>query len=206
MHPTHSVHELDIPVPDDASLPQDIQAYFAKCRDKLGLVPNVLRSYSFDEQKLRCFMEFYNELMLGESGLDKLEREMIAVVVSAANRCHYCLTAHGQAVRHLSADPALGEALVMNFRAAQLTKRQRSMLEFAWRLTVSPEVVGEADRETLRAAGLTDREVWDVAAVTAFFNMSNRMASAIGMQPNPEYHAMSRQASEIPGKATNSPR
>lgn len=192
MNTSHRIHELDIPLPDDSALAEDIQAYFAKCREKLGMVPNVLRSYSFDEQKLRCFMEFYNELMLGESGLDKLEREMIAVVVSAANRCHYCLTAHGQAVRHLSGDPALGEALVMNFRAAALTARQRSMLEFAWRLTVSPQEAGEAEREALRAAGLSERELWDVAAVTAFFNMSNRMASAIGMQPNPEYHAMSR--------------
>ena len=192
MNPIQRIHELDIPVPEDADLADDIQAYFAKCRDKLGMVPNVLRSYSFDEQKLRCFKDFYNELMLGESGLDKLEREMIAVVVSAANRCHYCLTAHGQAVRHLSGDPSLGEALVMNFRAAVLTTRQRSMLDFAWRLTVSPETVGEADREALRAAGLSERELWDVTAVTAFFNMSNRMASAIGMQPNPEYHAMSR--------------
>ncbi|MCC5867203.1 MAG: peroxidase-related enzyme [Gammaproteobacteria bacterium] len=192
MNPTQRIHELDLPVPEDAALPEDIQAYFAKCSEKLGMVPNVLRSYSFDEQKLRCFMEFYNELMLGESGLDKLEREMIAVVVSAANRCHYCLTAHGQAVRHLSGDPSLGEALVMNFRAAVLTTRQRRMLEFAWQLTVSPEAVGEAEREALRAAGLSERELWDVAAVTAFFNMSNRMASAIGMQPNPEYHAMSR--------------
>lgn len=194
MNTTDRIHQLDISIPDEHALADDIQAYFAKCREKLGMVPNVLRSYSFDEQKLRCFMEFYNELMLGESGLDKLEREMIAVVVSAANRCHYCLTAHGQAVRHLSGDPALGEALVMNFRAAVLTTRQRSMLEFAWRLTESPEAVGEADREALRAAGLSDRELWDVAAVAAFFNMSNRMASAIGMQPNPEYHAMSRQA------------
>lgn len=192
MNQSHLIHELDIPLPEDGALADDIQAYFAKCREKLGMVPNVLRSYSFDEQKLRCFMEFYNELMLGESGLDKLEREMIAVVVSAANRCHYCLTAHGQAVRHLSKDPSLGEALVMNFRAAVLTTRQRSMLEFAWRLTVSPEAVGEADREVLRAAGFSERELWDIAAVTAFFNMSNRMASAIGMQPNPEYHAMSR--------------
>lgn len=197
---------LKLRIPPRTRLAPDLRKYFDICDEKIGFLPNVLAAYSFDETKLRAFIGMYNDLMLGDSALSKLEREMIAVVVSAANRCHYCLTAHGQAVRHLSADPALGEALVMNFRAAQLTKRQRSMLEFAWRLTVSPEVVGEADRETLRAAGLTDREVWDVAAVTAFFNMSNRMASAIGMQPNPEYHAMSRQASEIPGKATNSPR
>ncbi len=192
MNQSNRIHDLDIPLPEEEALAEDIQAYFAKCRDKLGMVPNVLRSYSFDEQKLRCFMEYYNELMLGESGIDKLEREMIAVVVSAANRCHYCLTAHGQAVRHLSGDPSLGEALVMNFRAAVLSTRQRSMLEFAWRLTVSPEAVGAADRDALRAAGLSERDLWDVAAVTAFFNMSNRMASAIGMQPNPEYHSMSR--------------
>jgi len=189
---TTQVHELDISVPEEQTLPEDMQTYFAKCREKLGLVPNVLRSYSFDERKFRAFTGFYNELMLGESGLDKLEREMIAVVVSAANRCHYCLTAHGQAVRHLSGDPALGEALVMNYRAAALSLRVRAMLDFAWQLTVTPELIEEDDRAALRAAGFSERDIWDIAAVAAFFNMSNRMATAAGMRPNPEYDAMAR--------------
>lgn len=183
---------LALPPIPESELPDDLQAYFAKCRSRLGLVPNVLQAYSFDEAKLRAFMGFYNELMLGASGLDKLERELIAVVVSAHNRCHYCMVAHGQALRQLSGDPAFAEAILMNYRSAPLTPRWRAMLDFAWRLTVQPDRVDDEDRTRLRAAGFSERDLWDIAAVTAFFNMSNRMATATGMVPNPEYHAMSR--------------
>ena len=134
----------------------------------------------------------YNDLMLGGSGLSKLEREMVAVVVSAANQCHYCLVAHGAAVRQLSGDPLLGEELVTNWRVAPLTPRQRAMLEFAHLLTVAPAEVEEVDRATLRAHGLSDRDIWDLAALTAFFNMSNRIASAVDMRPNTQYHEQAR--------------
>jgi uncharacterized peroxidase-related enzyme len=130
--------------------------------------------------------------MLGPSGLTKLEREMVAVVVSSANRCFYCLVAHGQAVRALSGDPQLGEILVMNYRVAELSQRHRAMLDFAWKLTTAPAEVTEADRETLRAAGLGEDEIFDLADVIGFFNMSNRFAIASDMMPNPEYHAMDR--------------
>jgi uncharacterized peroxidase-related enzyme len=130
--------------------------------------------------------------MLGESRLDKLEREMIAVVVSAANRCYYCLTAHGQAVREMSGDPSLGETLVMNWRVAQVTPRQRAMLEFAHQLTVDPANTGAAARRALKRAGFSDRDTWDIAAVAAFFNMTNRLATATDMMPNEEYLAKSR--------------
>jgi uncharacterized peroxidase-related enzyme len=130
--------------------------------------------------------------MLGPSGLSKLEREMVAVVVSSANRCFYCLVAHGQAVRRLSGDPQLGEILVMNYRVAELSPRQRAMLDFAWKLTTAPAEVAEADREALRAAGLAEDEIFDLADVIGFFNMSNRFAIASDMMPNPEYHAMDR--------------
>ncbi len=181
---------LDLPPVDP--LPPDTQAYFEKCEDKLGLVPNVLRAYAFDLDKLDAFAAMYNDLMLGESGLSKLEREMIAVVVSAVNRCFYCLTAHGQAVRALSGDPALGEHLVMNWRTAPLDPRQHAMLAFAEKVTVESAKVDEADREHLRRNGYTDRDIWDIAAVAAFFNMTNRIASATDMRPNPEYHAQNR--------------
>ncbi len=157
-----------------------------------GLVPNVLRAYAFDEKKLRAFTDMYNDLMLGESGLTKLEREMIAVAVSAQNRCWYCQVAHGAQVRVLSGDPALGEALVMNWRIADLTPRQRAMIGFAIRLTVASAEIGEADRQGLREHGFSDHDIWDIAAVAAFFNMSNRMASAVDMRPNREYHAQDR--------------
>ena len=114
------------------------------------------------------------------------------MVVSSRNHCYYCLTAHGAAVRALSGDPALGEQLVMNFRAADLDARQRAMLEFAEKLTDAPDAVEEADRDALREVGFADREIWDLAAVVAFFNMTNRMAAAVDMRPNPEYHSQAR--------------
>ncbi|MGN6306102.1 MAG: peroxidase-related enzyme, partial [Mesorhizobium sp.] len=154
--------------------------------------PNVLLSYAFDEKKLRAFTDTYNDLMLGQSGLSKLEREMIAVAVSSINQCYYCLTAHGAAVRQLSGDPAFGEMMAMNWRAAALSPRQRAMLEFAVKLTETPAKMVEEDRQALRAAGFSDRDIWDIAATVAFFNMSNRLAAAIDMRPNAEYHAMAR--------------
>ena len=171
----------------------EMQAYFAKCDEKIGFVPNVLRAYAHDNQKLEAFAAFYNDLMLAPSGLSKLEREMIAVVVSSQNRCYYCLTAHGAAVRQLSGDPVLAEMLVQNYRAAELTPRHRAMLDFAVKLTDAPSTVEEPDRARLREAGFSDRDIWDVAAVASFFNMSNRMASAVDMRPNREYHGQARQ-------------
>jgi len=166
--------------------------YFAKCQEKLGFVPNVLAAYAFDNAKLEAFVAMYNDLMLAPSGLSKLEREMIAVTVSSQNRCYYCLVAHGAAVRVLSGDPPLGELMVMNYRAAKLNKRQRAMLDFAVKLTVEPWAVEESDRETLRRAGFTARDIWDIAAVAGFFNMSNRVASATDMRPNSVYHGQAR--------------
>jgi len=173
-------------------LPADLAAYFAVCEEKIGFLPNVLAAFSFDAVKLRAFSDMYNDLMLGASGLDKLEREMVAVVVSAANQCHYCLVAHGAAVRALSGDPALGEELVTNWRVAPLTPRLRAMLEFAHLLTVASAEVGEEDRAALRSHGLSDRDIWDLAAVVGFFNMSNRIASAVDMRPNAQYHSQAR--------------
>ena len=167
-------------------------AYFDKCREKLGLVPNVLTAYAFDEKKLRAFTDMYNDLMLGDSGLSKLEREMIAVAVSSVNHCYYCLTAHGAAVRQLSGNPALGEQMVMNYRAADLSAKQKAMLDFAVKLTERPDMIEEHDREALRVAGFSDRDIWDIASTAAFFNMSNRVAAAVDMRPNAEYHAMAR--------------
>ncbi|MFN3545887.1 MAG: peroxidase-related enzyme [Mesorhizobium sp.] len=187
---TDKITALDLAPAEDLSEPT--RAYFAKCEEKLGMVPNVLRAYAFDEKKLRAFTDMYNDLMLGLSGLSKLEREMIAVAVSSVNHCYYCLTAHGAAVRQLSGDPKLGEMMVMNYRAAELSARQKAMLDFAVKLTETPDRMDEADRQALREVGFTDRDIWDVASTAAFFNMSNRMAAAVDMRPNDEYHAMAR--------------
>ncbi|WP_319775776.1 peroxidase-related enzyme [Breoghania sp.] len=166
--------------------------YFAKCEEKLGIVPNVLKAYAFDDVKLRAFTDMYNDLMLGPSGLSKLEREMIAVAVSAVNRCFYCLTAHGAAVREYSGDPVLGELMVMNYRVADLSPRQRAMLDFAVKLTERPHEMMEDDRQHLRDAGFSDRDIWDISTIAGFFNMSNRVAAATDMRPNDEYHSMAR--------------
>ncbi len=163
-----------------APLSPAMAAYFEKCREKLGFVPNVLKAYAFDMPKLEAFVAMYNDLMLAPSGLSKLEREMIAVAVSSHNRCYYCLVAHGAAVRQLSGDPVLGELMAMNYRAAKLTRRQRAMLDFAEK------------RETLRKAKFSDRDIWDIAAVAGFFNMTNRVASATDMRPNRVYHGQAR--------------
>ena len=179
-------------LPPQDPLPEDTARYFAICEEKLGLVPNVLAAYAFSSEKLRAFTGMYNDLMLAPSGLSKLEREMIAVAVSAINRCFYCLTPHGAAVRELSGDPKLGEALVMNWRAADLPPRQAAMLTFAEKMTVDSHRIVEADREALRAEGFTDADIWDIAATASFFNMSNRMASAVDMRPNDDYHAQAR--------------
>jgi uncharacterized peroxidase-related enzyme len=165
---------------------------FDKCLEKIGFVPNVLLAYAHGTAKLEAFSTLYNDLMLAPSGLSKLEREMIAVAVSAENRCFYCLTAHGAAVRQLSGDPILGELMVMNWRAADLSPRHRAMLGFAVKLTRSPADIEEEDRAALRQAGFTDPDIWDIAAVAAFYNMSNRMASAVDMRPNDAYHAQAR--------------
>ncbi len=175
-----------------AKLSPAMAAYFDKCREKLGFVPNVLAAYAFDNAKLEAFVALYNDLMLAPSGLSKLEREMIAVAVSSQNHCYYCLVAHGAAVRALSNDPVFGELMVMNYRAARLSKRQRAMLDFAVKLTAEPWAIEDEDRERVRRAGFSENEIWDIAAVAGFFNMSNRVASATDMRPNSVYHGQGR--------------
>lgn len=183
------ISALNLPPADP--LPEATQRYFDICMDKLGMVPNVLQAYAFDITKLNAFTAMYNDLMLGPSGLSKLEREMIAVVVSSINRCWYCQVAHGAAVRALGS-PELGEAMVMNWRYAHLDARQTAMLTFAEKATKASAEIVEADRQALRDAGFTDRDIFDIASTAAFYNMSNRVASAIGMEPNPQYHAQAR--------------
>ena len=180
------VTALDLPVVDP--LPEATRKYFDICTEKIGFIPNVLRAYAHDIDKLNAFTAMYNGLMLADSGLTKLEREMIAVVVSSINRCYYCLVAHGAAVRQLSGNPELGEMLVMNYRVAPLSDRERAMLDFAAKVTAESHCIEEADRQELRDVGFSDVDIWDIAAVAGFFNMSNRISSATDKRPNPEYH------------------
>jgi len=175
-----------------ARLSPSMAAFFKLCEEKQGFVPNVLKAFSFDMAKLEAFVAYRNDLMLGGSRLSMLEREMIATAVSAQNHCFYCLTVHGAAVRNLSGDPVLGEMMAMDYRAARLSKRQRAMLDFAIKLTAEPWGIEESDRARLRGAGFSDRDIWDIAAVASFYNMTNRLASATDMRPNEEYHGLAR--------------
>src|SRR5690348_10478573 len=190
-------HVSKLGVPDPGTLDEDLQAIWRKCVDKLGFVPNVYATYSLRPQRLRNFMAMYNEIMLSDSGLSKLEREMVAVVVSSANRCYCCLVAHGAAVRMLSGDPELGEMLAMNYRAAKLDPRQRAMLDYALKLTLTPYLIEDADREALRAAGLSEADIFDLSETVGLFNLSNRMASATDMMPNEEYHTAARDSAAV---------
>lgn len=191
-------HVMALKTPTDRELKRTLDSgilkYFDICREKLGMLPNVLRSYASRPKKLINFVNTYNELMLGDSGLTKLEREMVAVVVSSTNHCYYCLVAHGQAVRQLSGDPELGEMLAFNYRVAPLPPRQRAMLDFAYKLTTAPATVDATDRAALRKAGLKDADIFDLADTVGFYNQSNRVAIALDMMPNPEYHGRNRTA------------
>jgi uncharacterized peroxidase-related enzyme len=185
-------HISKLGVPDPGTLDDDLQVIWQKCLDKLGFVPNVYSAYSLKPRRLRNFMAMYNEIMLSDSRLSKLEREMVAVVVSSANRCYYCLVAHGAAVRALSGDAELGEMMALNYRVAKLDARQRAILDFAWKLTAMPWLIEDADRAALREVGLDEQDMFDLAETVAFFNLSNRMASATDMMPNREYHRSAR--------------
>ncbi len=166
--------------------------YLKVVKEKIGFVPNVLNAFSKFPKQFEGFTKLYNSLMLGESDLSKLEREMIAVTVSSENQCFYCLVAHGSAVRELSEDPQLGERLASNFEAANLSKKHKTMLRFVRNLTRNPSSINEKDRQTLRNEGFNDREIWDISLIVGFFNMTNRIAIASEMEPNDIYHKMHR--------------
>ena len=169
-----------------------VKNYLEIVQEKLGFIPNVLAAFAKFPKQFEGFTKLYNALMLGESGLTKLEREMIAVTVSSENHCFYCLVAHGSAVRELSNDPQLGERIAANFRSAELPKKQEELLDFTKKLTKDPSEIGEKDRKKLRDVGYTDRDIWDISAIVGLFNMTNRLASATEMEPNNNYHNLAR--------------
>ena len=169
-----------------------VKNYLEIVQQKLGFIPNVLAAFAKFPKQFEGFTKLYNALMLGESGLTKLEREMIAVSVSSENHCFYCIVAHGSAVRELSNDPQLGERIAANFRSAELPKKQEELLNFTKKLTKDPSEIGENDRKNLRDVGYTDRDIWDISAIVGLFNMTNRLASATEMEPNNNYHNLAR--------------
>ncbi len=180
------------PVPDEAQLPDGLRGLFAKARERMGFVPNVFRAYSFRPERLSAWFAHYRLLHEPTDGLDAADREMIAVVVSSANGCLYCLVAHGAALREALGDPVLGERISYDWRRAGLDGRRAAICAYAEKLTLAPREMTRADLETLLDTGLTLEEAWDVAEIASMYNLTNRMAMATGMLPNPEYHAMSR--------------
>ena len=179
--------------PPENDLPADIAEVYAKNREKLGFVPNVFRAYARRPEHFRAFMAYHDVLMKSPGGLSRAEREAIVVAVSAENRCQYCMTAHGAALRILGKDPILAEQIANNWRTADLSPRWRAMLEFASRVNEPGFAATDAEIGTMHDAGFTDDEVWDVAAIAAFFGFSNRMAGLMDMRPNAEFYAMGRQ-------------
>ena len=169
-----------------------VENYLNIVNEKIGFIPNVLAAFAKFPKQFEGFTKLYNSLMLGESGLTKLEREMIAVTVSSENHCFYCLVAHGSAVRELSNDPQLGERIAANFRSAELPEKQLELLNFTKKLTRDPSEISENDRTKLREVGYTDRDIWDISAIVGLFNMTNRLASATEMEPNDNYHNIAR--------------
>jgi uncharacterized peroxidase-related enzyme len=180
------------PVPDDDALPEDLAKLFAKATDALGFVPNVFRAYAWRPERFRPWFTHFKDLHVGSDHLSATEREMIAVVVSYTNRCLYCLVAHGATLRVLMDDPVAADRITFDFRKSDLDDRMRAVLEYAVKLTRDPTSCTEADLEVLRGHGLSDEEVWDVAEVTAMYNFTNRLASASGQLPNPEYSTLGR--------------
>ena len=187
---TEPICWLHVPAEDEVGA--DVAELWAKPLEKLGFVPNVLRVYAIRPRHLRLWNEFYDDLMRGESGLTKAQREMIAVVVSATNRCHYCVVSHSAALRKLTGDPVLVEQLSSNHSYARVEPKERAMLDFALKLTERSSSCTEADVEALREAGWTDEDVMDIAEVAAMFNFTNRLASGLGWRPNDEYFSLGR--------------
>ena len=180
------------PVPRLEDLPQDIRARIALVQEKAGFIPNVFLVLAHRPDEFRAFFAYHDALMLKEGGLSKGEREMIVVATSAANECHYCVIAHGALVRIYEKNPLLADQVAVNYRRADITPRQRVMLDFALKTTARSGEIGAVDFAALRAHGFTDEDIWDIAAIAAFFGMSNRMANLTAMRPNDEFYLMGR--------------
>jgi uncharacterized peroxidase-related enzyme len=180
------------PVPAEAELPENLQKLFAKARSALGFVPNVFRVYSFRPERLSAWFSHFRQLHDPTPNLSAADREMIAVVVSAANGCLYCLVAHGAALREELGDPVLGERISYDWRRAGLDERRVAICEYAEKLTRDPRSMDERDLERLRAGGLTSEEAWDVIEIAAMYNFTNRLAMGTNMLPNEEYAALAR--------------
>lgn len=180
------------PTPDLSTLPEDLRTRILAIQEKAGFVPNVFLALAHRPAELRAFMDYHDALMLRESGLSKGEKEMVVVATSGANRCLYCVVAHGAILRVYERAPLLADAVAVNHHKADLSPRQHAMLDFALKVAADSANVTDADHAALQAHGFSAEDVWDIGAITAFFGMSNRLANLIDLQPNPEFYLMGR--------------
>jgi uncharacterized peroxidase-related enzyme len=180
------------PVPALGTLPDDIRARLLAVQEKSGFIPNVFLTLAYRPDEFRAFFAYHDALMDKEGGLSKAEREMIVVATSAANQCQYCVVAHGAILRIRAKNPLIADQIAVNYRKADITPRQKAMLDFAMRVALEAHVVSEADFAALTAHGFSNDDIWDIAAIAAFFALSNRMANITGMRPNDEFYLMGR--------------
>lgn len=180
------------PVPELSSLPEDIQKRILAVQEKAGFIPNVFLALAYRPDEFRAFFAYHDALMDKEGGLSLAEREMIVVATSSANGCLYCVVAHGAILRIRAKNPLIADQVATNYRKADITDRERAMLDFAMKVCDSGERVDESDYETLHRYGFSDEDIWDIAAITGFFGLSNRMANATAMRPNEEFYTMGR--------------
>jgi uncharacterized peroxidase-related enzyme len=188
----HDISVSYFPAGDEEALAPELRELYARCRERLGFVPNVFQAFQWRPERLRAWLSHYDAVMTPTETLPAAEREMIAVTVSMLNGCGYCLVSHGFAVRKALKDPVVGDLVTLDHRRAPLTPRQHAMLRFAEKITRTPLECSQADLDELRGHGLSDEDCWDVVEVAALFNFTNRLALATGMVPNPEYHGMAR--------------
>jgi len=189
------------PIPELESLPEDLAARIREIAAKTGFVPNVFLALAHRPDELRAFMAYHDAVMERPGGLSKAEREMIVVATSATRSCTYCVVAHGAILRVRARDPRIADLVAVNHRLAPVTERQHAMLEYAVKLSTRPEEVGDQDHAALRAAGFTNEDLWDIAAIVAFFALSNRLALAFQIEPNEEFHMLGRIPRESAGDA-----
>jgi len=180
------------PVPDIVDLPDDIRETINAIQDKAGFVPNVFLTLAHRPDEFRAFFAYHEALMEKESGLTKAEREMIVVVTSSANDCHYCVIAHGAILRIRAKDPLIADQVAVNYRKSDITERQKAMLDFAMKVALDSRSIGDEDYDILRGHGFSDEDIWDIGAITALFAASNRMANLTAMRPNDEFYSMGR--------------
>ncbi|HEX5391477.1 MAG TPA: peroxidase-related enzyme [Burkholderiaceae bacterium] len=190
--PVPAICRYPTPAHDELSLPEDVRRRMLEVQEKAGFVPNVFLALARRPDEFRAFLAYHDALLLRESGLSKGEREMIIVATSGANHCLYCVVAHGAILRVYEKAPLLADQLAVNHRKADITPRQRAMLDFAMKVCLASAEIGEADYAALHEHGFSDEDIWDITSITALFGLSNRLANAISLRPNSEFYLLGR--------------